>query len=271
MDAIYPRDPGYEVVVRTPASACVAAMRTRTTGMAACRIGAGPRGPGPSGPNVAGAIAGLDAGRRNTLLTTIPSHCNPAAGLRPVSYRRMIDSPDSLFQRIADQARDELPPVHLWNPPDTKDIGMRVTRDGTWWYQGSPIRRPRMVRLFSRVLRRDGADYFLVTPAERVRVEVEVAPLLAVRMEVRRGGDGPDIAFQTNVGDVVIVDREHPIRMRGTRDAPLPLVVVRDEIEALIARNVYYELVEQGDVVDTGDGESLIVRSRGEDFELGTV
>jgi len=180
-------------------------------------------------------------------------------------------SPDSLFEQLAGRTGDVLPPVHQWQPTDVKDIGMRITKDGTWWYQGSPIPRKRMVRMFSRILRREGTEYFLVTPVEKVRVEVEAAPLLAVRMEKREGARGGDIAFATNVGDIVIADSGHPIRMRGTPDAPLPVVVVRDGIEALIVRSVYYELVEGAEVLSRDGAEVLIVRSGGEDFELGAV
>jgi hypothetical protein len=183
----------------------------------------------------------------------------------------MSDSADSLFSRIAAGTEDDLPPVHLWQPQEVRDIGMRISRDGTWWYQGSPIRRERMVRMFSRVLRREGRDYFLVTPVEKVPVEVEVAPLLAVRMEVRQGKAGQEIAFQTNTGDIVVADREHPIRMRGSGEAPLPVVVVRDGIEALIARNIYYELVALGEVLSAGAEETLAIRSGGEVFHLGKL
>lgn len=183
----------------------------------------------------------------------------------------MTDTPDSLFHRLAAQGSDKLPPVHLWHPSQTKDIGMRITRDGTWWYQGSPIQRPRLVRLFSRVLRREGRDYYLVTPVEKVRVEVEVAPLLAVRMEVRNPGPAAEIAFETNVGDIVVLGPGHPIVVRGTPEAPLPVVLVRDGIEALIARNIYYELVEQGEIVWRDGRETVLVRSGGASFELGAL
>jgi len=183
----------------------------------------------------------------------------------------MSESPESLFRQIAEGSGDALPPVHRWHPAEMRDIGMRISRDGTWWYQGSPIRRQRMVRAFSRVLRREGDDYYLVTPVEKVRVEVELAPMLAVRMEARQGREGPEIAFQTNTGDLVVADRDHPIRVRGSDEAPLPLVVVRDGIEALIARNVYYELVDQGELVDVDGGQRLVLRSRGEAFVLGSV
>ena len=181
------------------------------------------------------------------------------------------DSPDSFFQRLAEQAEDELPPVHLWHPGEIKDIGMGITRDGTWWHRGSPIKRLRMVRLFSRVLRREGSDYFLVTPVEKVRVDVEVAPLLAVRVEIRNDPPGPEIIFQTNVGDVVVADRNHSIRMLGTPQMPLPVVDVRDGVEALMTRSVYYELVEQCELVRRGHDEVAVVRSRGCTFELGVV
>lgn len=183
----------------------------------------------------------------------------------------MTDSPDSLFRQISSQAGGRLPPVHLWHPTDSKDIGLRISRDGTWWYQGSPIRRERMVQMFSRVLRREDDGYFLVTPVEKVRVEVELAPLLAVRMEVRQAEQGPDIAFQTNVGDIVVADRDHPIRMHGTGEAPLPVVVVRDGIEALMVRSVYYELVNLGEIVDIDGTGTMVVRSRDASFELGAV
>lgn len=183
----------------------------------------------------------------------------------------MNEAPESLFRQLVAQSEDKLPPVHLWHPSNTTDIGMRISRDGTWWYQGTPISRRRMVRLFSRVLRREGEEYFLVTPVEKVRVEVEVAPLVAVQMEVRSGGRGPEIAFRSNVDDIVVVDRDHPILMHGTPEAPLPVVVVRDRIEALIARSVYYELVEQGETRVSRGREVLIVHSCGIDFELGAL
>ena len=82
-------------------------------------------------------------------------------------------------------------PVHLWNPPFCGDIGMRIARDGAWFYQGTPIGRPAMVRLFSTILRRDPDRYVLVTPVEKVGIEVEDAPFLAVEMAVEEGPAGP--------------------------------------------------------------------------------
>ena len=89
-----------------------------------------------------------------------------------------------LLAQLSAGEKKGLPPVHLWNPPFCGDLDMRIARDGTWYYQGTPIGRPAMVRLFSTVIRRDGEDYFLVTPVEKVGIQVEDAPFIAVRLEV---------------------------------------------------------------------------------------
>ncbi|MGI3211160.1 DUF1285 domain-containing protein [Roseovarius tibetensis] len=142
-----------------------------------------------------------------------------------------------------------LPPVHEWNPPFLGDIDMRIARDGTWFYEGSPIRRPGLVRLFSTILRRDGDAYFLVTPVEKVGITVEDAPFVAVDFEVT--GDGPDMSltFETNVGDHVTAGPEHPIRVThaDTTGEPSPYVMVRAGLDALIDRKSFYRLAEIGD------------------------
>lgn len=141
-----------------------------------------------------------------------------------------------------------LPPVHLWNPPDCGDLDIRIARDGTWFYLGTPIGRPGLVRLFSTILRKDGDRFVLVTPVEKVGITVEDAPFVAVDFE--RSGDGPDqvLTFETNVGDRTAAGPEHPIRVE--RDAatgePSPYVHVRGGLEALIDRKSFYRLVEIG-------------------------
>lgn len=181
----------------------------------------------------------------------------------------MSDHLESLFQLLQKQD-GTLPPVRQWNPTDEKDIGMRITANGAWLYQGTPIRRKRMVRLFSTVLRRDGDQHFLVTPVEKVKIDVEVCAFLAIRMEIRCLGE-QEIAFETNVGDIVVVDHDHPIRVQGSQDKPLPVVMVRDGLEALIVRSVFYELVENGQVTKKDHKEILRVASCGQWFELGAV
>ncbi|VVT13778.1 Proteophosphoglycan [Roseovarius sp. EC-HK134] len=142
-----------------------------------------------------------------------------------------------------------LPPVHLWNPPFCGDLDMRIARDGTWFYLGTPIGRPELVRLFSTILRRDGDDYFLVTPVEKVGITVDDAPFVAVDFEAEGRGAAQTLRFETNVGDHVTAGPDTPIRV--TRDPetgePSPYVLVRANLEALIDRKSFYRLVEIGD------------------------
>lgn len=141
-----------------------------------------------------------------------------------------------------------LPPVHLWNPPFSGDLDMRIARDGTWFYLGTPITRPALVRLFSTILRRDGDEYFLVTPVEKVGITVDDAPFVAVDFEVSGHGETQELRFETNVGDYVTAGPDHPIRV--TRDPetgePSPYVLVRANLEALIDRKSFYRLVDIG-------------------------
>ena len=106
-----------------------------------------------------------------------------------------------------------LPPVDQWNPAFCGDLNMRIARDGTWFYEGTPIGRKRLVRLFSRILRHDeDGKYYLVTPVEKVGIEVEDAPFIGVEMKRSGAGIDQDIAFRTNVDDWVRADRDHPLR-----------------------------------------------------------
>lgn len=139
-----------------------------------------------------------------------------------------------------------LPPVHQWNPPDCGDLDMRIARDGTWFYLGTPIGRPELVRLFSTILRKDGDRYVLVTPVEKVGIVVDDAPFVAVDFETEGSGRDQVLRFLTNVGDATEAGPNAPIRV--VRDEatgePSPYVRVRDELEALIDRKSFYRLVE---------------------------
>ncbi len=144
-------------------------------------------------------------------------------------------------------AGDTLPPVDSWNPPYCGDIGMAIKADGTWFYQGSPIGRKPMVRLFSRILRRDAdGKYYLVTPVEKVDVAVADAPFLAVEMEVAGHGADQRLTFRTNVDDVVIAGPEHPLKfvLEPSSGGLKPYVRVRGRLDALVTRAVYYDLME---------------------------
>jgi len=137
-----------------------------------------------------------------------------------------------------------MPPVDKWNPPFCGDLDMRIARDGTWFYLGTPIGRPELVKLFSSIIRRDGDDYFLVTPVEKVGITVDDAPFVAVDFE----DEGGALTFTTNLGDAAVAGPVHPIRV--VRDAqtgePSPYILIRRNLEALIDRKSFYRLVDLG-------------------------
>jgi hypothetical protein len=139
----------------------------------------------------------------------------------------------------------KLPPVESWNPAHCGPSDMRIARDGTWFHEGSPIGRPAMVRLFSTILRREpDGSYVLVTPAEKLDIEVEDAPFVAVEMKSEGEGRDRSLAFRLNTGDLVVAGPEHRLRFAADADGPHPYLHVRAGLEALVARSVYYELVE---------------------------
>ncbi|MGD1883192.1 MAG: DUF1285 domain-containing protein [Paracoccaceae bacterium] len=156
---------------------------------------------------------------------------------------------ESLLASIQATKTRGLPPVHLWNPPFCGDLDMRIARDGTWFYEGTPIGRPGLVRLFSSILKREGDKYFLVTPVEKVGITVEDAPFVAIDFDVSGDGEGQQLAFQTNVDEHVVASSDHPIRVE--RDArtqePSPYVLIRSDLWALIDRKSFYRLVDLGD------------------------
>lgn len=183
--------------------------------------------------------------------------------------------PDELLELLerAEKNEEGLPPVHLWEPENQQTIDMRIARDGTWYYQNSPIRRERMVRLFSTILRRDGDDYFLVTPVEKLGIQVEDAPFVATDVERLEQDGRQKLVFTTNVGGAVLAGAEHPLKVHTDPDTgePAPYVRVRDNLWALINRNVFYRLVEMATEVEDGGGSALAVESAGERFLIGRL
>lgn len=142
------------------------------------------------------------------------------------------------LQKHIDERR--LPPVDRWNPDRCGHSGMRIARDGTWYHEGSPIRRPAMVRLFSTVLRREpDGRHVLVTPVEKLDIEVEETAFRAVEMHSEGEGQDRRIALRLDSGDAVIVGPEHPLRLD-----PTPRILVRHGLEAELSRPIYYELAE---------------------------
>ena len=189
-------------------------------------------------------------------MTMCIDHKSYSSGFRP-----------ELFAVKAEQAADgnKLPPVHLWNPDFCGDIDMRIRRDGSWEYMGTPITRIRMVKLFSTILRRDDDDYFLVTPVEKVGIRVDDAPFVAIEMAMKND----HIYFRTNLDDYVKVDDEHPISVTINEKTgePSPYVRVRDRLDALLSRSVYYQLAE---LAIERDGQYGVLSGE-EFFPIGVV
>jgi hypothetical protein len=150
--------------------------------------------------------------------------------------------------RAAQKSGKSLPPVHLWNPPFCGDLDIRIARNGMWYYLGTPIGRPELVRLFSTILRKDGDAYFLVTPVEKVGITVEDAPFVAVDFDVTGQGAAQQLVFSTNVGDQAQAGPNHPIRVARDPDSgePAPYILIRANLEALIDRKSFYRLVDLG-------------------------
>lgn len=157
---------------------------------------------------------------------------------------------------LKEQSKQGHPPVHLWNPPYCGEIGLRIAGDGTWFYQGSPIGRKPLVKLFSSVLRKDAdGRHYLVTPVERIGIDVDDAPFMAVEMTVGGEGRRQALTFRTHVDDIVACGPEHPLRFGiDKRSGGLkPYLLVRGGLEALLTRALYYDLVEIA-AVEPGEG-----------------
>ncbi len=165
------------------------------------------------------------------------------SGQKPVT-----PSADGIANAVRAAKTRGLPPVHLWNPDFCGDLDMRIARDGTWFYLGTPIGRPELVKLFSSILKKEDGKYFLVTPVEKVGITVDDAPFLAVDFEAEGEGRDQVLTFTTKTGDVAVAGPDHPIRVVRDPETgePSPYVLVRTNLEALIDRKSFYRLVELG-------------------------
>lgn len=173
-----------------------------------------------------------------------------------------------LEQLLKAAARSGVAPVDTWDPPYCGDIGLAIRSDGVWTYRGSPITRQPMVQLFARVLRRDAdGKTYLVTPVEKIDIEVADAPFLAVEMEVRGAGQEQHLIFRTNVDDVVTAGPDHPLRFTVHDHGGLkPYVRVRGRLDALVTRALTYDVL--GLLQDYGDPPAPGVWSGGSFFGL---
>jgi hypothetical protein len=161
----------------------------------------------------------------------------------------MPSPPDLSALSLAEIAKlaeeNRLPPVENWNPEHCGHSEMRIASDGTWFHQGSPIGRVAMIRLFSTILRREAdGGFVLVTPVEKLDIDVDDAPFTAVELKIDGEGRDSRLAFRLNTGDLVVAGSEHALRFEAREDGPRPYLHVRAGLDALIARSVYYELAE---------------------------
>jgi hypothetical protein len=177
------------------------------------------------------------------------------------------------LSEIAQLAADgRLPPVEKWNPAHCGESGMRIAADGTWFHEGSPIGRTALVRLFSTVLRREpDGGHVLVTPVEKLSIEVEDAPFVAIEMESEGEGTARRLGFRTNVGDLVIAGPDHGLVIEDRGHGPHPYLTVRGGLEALVARPVYYELANLALDEPVGPDARVGLWSDGAFFALGTA
>ena len=158
----------------------------------------------------------------------------------------------SIFSELSKLDEDTFPPVEDWTPPLCENVSMRIDRSGKWYFMNSPIGRQRMVNLFSRVLRLDKEGYFLVTPVEKIQIEVEDKPFVIVDFEIAVKDEKQIIIFKTNTDEIFEVNENHPLRVENKtiNDEPSPYVLVRRNLEALLSRNVFYRLVDISEEIE---------------------
>ena len=184
---------------------------------------------------------GMDAGETGSELTMAKQRQSDTVGLDGIATAVRTSS------QAAGEGRH--PPVELWNPPFCGNLDIRIATDGTWFYLGSPIGRLPLVRLFASVLKREGDDYFLVTPVEKVGITVEDAPFLAVELKIENRPEGRQLNFRTNVDDWVPCNRDHALRfeLEPSSEGLKPYLHVRRNLWAKVTRALFYDLVEIGE------------------------
>ena len=169
--------------------------------------------------------------------------------------------------------KKSLPPIEKWNPPFCGDIDMTISKSGKWYYMGSEIKRPAMVKLFSGILRLESDNsYYLVTPVEKVRIQVEDAPFVAVAITKEQSEGMNTVTFRTNLNDEIVLSKENPLSIEIKKnDEPSPYITVRNNLRALISRSVFYELVDLAETMLIDGVPYLAIKSKGEIFKIHKV
>ena len=183
--------------------------------------------------------------------------------------------PESSLNRIEELLADQRgnPPIEKWHPDLSGDIDIRIDRDGRWFHEGAEIQRKALVKLFASILRcEEDGEYYLVTPVEKWRIQVEDAPLQAIDAEIEGEGGDRRILFTTNHDRRYLLDAEHPLRVETRDGEPRPYLTLERGLEALVQRAVFYRLVENAArEVDTPQGKTWVIDSCGETFTLGST
>ncbi len=172
----------------------------------------------------------------------------------------------------AQEAGEGVRPVEKWDPPYCGEMDMVIKTDGSWWHEGTRITRQPLIELFASILRKDAdGRTYLVTPVEKIGIQVERAHFQAIRVDKEGEGDVQNLYFTTDMGDVVLAGPNNPVRVETNPDTmePDPYVTVRGRLEAAMTRPVFYEMVEYGIERDVGNGPQLGVISQGAFFPLG--
>jgi hypothetical protein len=187
-----------------------------------------------------------------------------------MANERQAGALDGIASYARRQGSKRPPPVHLWNPPFCGDLDMRIGTDGTWYYLGTPIGRPALVKLFASVLKREGDKYFLVTPVEKCGITVDDAPFLAVEMKVKEEIGGHALHFRTNVDDWVACGPAHALRFEPEPQTGglKPYLHVRRDLWAKVTRALFYDLVELGEEREVAGVRMFGVASAGEFFVM---
>tara|TARA_B110000503_G_scaffold25710_1_gene40602 strand:- start:1066 stop:1641 length:576 start_codon:yes stop_codon:yes gene_type:complete len=184
------------------------------------------------------------------------------------------DTLDNLFaDLIALQSNSvtKLPPVHLWNPKNSGDMDIRIDREGRWIHEGGEIKRPALVKLFSSILKLENNQYFLVTPVEKWKISVEVAPFFITQVTRVVRNDQQAISCMTLNDETIILNEDHPliIKYESLSDEPTPLVKVRGNLWALVSRSAFYQLVAWGENPSGNEDNAVYLTSMGREFLLG--
>lgn len=182
----------------------------------------------------------------------------------------MADIPLAHFYKALPADTGKRPPVHDWHPELSGDIDIRIAADGVWYHEGSPINRRQLVTVFASILRREGDEYFLVSPVEKWRITVDEVPFFVSRLEVNGQREAQSLTFTTDTGERVTAGKSHPIRVAidSHSGEPSPYLLIRDNMEGKIARSVFYELAELAASDPDSNGEHYSVFSQGQRFRL---